>query len=383
LAVLVAGAFGCEALVGIKDRTASTPDAADDTAPPPPGDDAADAGGCMHDVPPPRPTAEDGNADLEFYVALQSISIGVHDDGGVETIGLDLDGLCTCPDPAPCAPFAPTDMHCDGPGGIDNAMTGMLGQLARVSGGQFDIDGYDRALRKGLYNVVLRVSHYNGGANDTSVTVALFQSNGTMPSDWPDASPDAGAPPVVVPAWDGNDVWTLDDGSLLSRLDGPIASARYFDTAAYVSSSTLVAHIDFPLRMVGDAMYVDPVTVSLEDGALIATVAPQGSTYRLDNGLFVGRWPVRDMSNALAEIHDQIQGGYLCAGGFTYGEVKALVCKAADIPENPAQTDPRIQCDALSAAARWTAYPAKMGQRTARPPSPSPCADAAPTETCK
>jgi hypothetical protein len=377
-------ALGCEVLVGIHDRSAS-PDAGDAHAGPA-DEGSAEAqtdGGCNHAIAPPRPTTDDGTANVDLSLAMRTVDFGVRADAGVEALGFDLDDLCTCPDPPSCAPFVPGDMHCDSLGGIDNAMASLLQQLTIVSQGKFDITGYQDAIGQGVYSLLLDVSGYNGGANDTTVTVSVFPSNGTIDRDfdgatWQNAGNVPAGTPIVPPLWDGHDIWTVDDDATVGQ------TARYFDTAAYVSNHVLVAHIDFPMRTVSSVSMTGAITTRLVGSVMTGTLVPEGSSYRMDRGVTGGRWPIRELSNALAEVPDQlVSGQYVCPGGFTYQEVKALMCKAADIPSDPTQTDPRYVCDALSVGTGFTAYPAVIGPRKPRPPTSSPCVDAAPTETCQ
>jgi hypothetical protein len=379
----VGASIGCEVLVGIHERAAATanPDAGDrDALPDVAQAEAETDAGCAHAFPPPRPTTDDGTENLAFVLATRTTDYGVHLDAGLVPFGFDLDGLCTCPDPPPCAPFKPTDMQCDLPHGIDNSMAALFQQLTDVSHGNFNLTAYGDALAQGVWGLVLQISDYNGGANDTAVTVAVFPSNGTVARDWDsgtwEVTPDAG---VVAPMWDGHDVWSVDANSK----DGQ--TAQYFDTSAYVANHTLVAHVDYPLRSASVGMYASAITTTLVAQVIAGTLVRDGNgSFHIEDGITAGRWPVRDLSNALAEFPDQlIQGAYTCPGGFTYSQVKSLVCQAADVPANPAQTDPRYVCDALSVGSAFTAYPAILGPLKPRPPTNSPCVDAAPVETCQ
>jgi hypothetical protein len=383
LVAAVGATIGCEVLVGIHDRAAATtdPDAGDarevasDVGPV----EAQIDGGCARAFPPPRPTTDDGTQNLQLVLATRTTDYGVRLDAGLQPFGYDLDGLCTCPDPAPCAPFMPGTMQCDLPHGIDNAMAALLQQLTDVSHGHFDLTGYGDALAQGVWGLVLQISNYNGGANDTSVTVEVFPSNGTVARDWDSGAWVVGADAgTAVPLWDGLDVWSLDYDSKLGQ------TPRYFDTSAYVADHTLVAHVDYPLRSASIGMSPSAITTTLVDQVITGTLVSDGSSFHIENGITAGRWPVRDLSYALAELPDQlISGAYTCPGGFTYGQVKSLVCQAADIPSDPSQTDPRYVCDALSVGTAFTAYPALLGPLKPRPPTNSPCVDASPTETCR
>ncbi len=381
--VAIGGVFsaaGCELLVGVKDRAEGPADASADatvdaSTDAPDAENDGNGDPCRHASPPPAPTTDDGTSDLNLYLAMRTIDLGVrfHDDAGPPpSIGFDIDGLCTCPAPKPCAPPVATAKQCDDDAGRDNSLSKILQTFAESSSGVFNQKTYNDAIDQGLNSLVLRVSGYNGGANDTKVTVAVFVSNGTMPTA------DGGAPPP--PTWNGTDVFTLDQGSVIGPVSGATATPEYFDINAYVTNHVLVAHVDFPLRIVGTGTF-GALTVSITGAVLVGELKPEGAAFRLDNAVLAGRWATTNIAAALAELPD-MNGGFTCPGTQTFMQVKPLLCNGADIFTDLVQMDPRASCDALSVGFGLTAYPIVMGPRTARAPSASPCADAGQMKWC-
>src|SRR5258708_3004811 len=219
--------FGCELLVGIRDRSSPAKMDAD----------------CIHAVPPQPPSASDGDQQIELQFAVRTLDVGIRSEGGPPPLlGYDLDSVCACPDPPPCMPRMAGDMHCDDPGGRDTAVNRVFQGFAPVASYTLSPTEYSDAIAAGRAGYVIRLQQYNGGRDDPQVSVSVFASDGTL------GTKDAGA--SSAPKWDGNDVWTLDSKTVVSGT-GAQAVPVYFDNHAYVTGGVLVAHIDFPLRLVG------------------------------------------------------------------------------------------------------------------------------------
>lgn len=332
-----------------------------------PGDD----GGCAHATPPPRPTTNDGTQDLLFVVALHGIDFGASlDAGSLSGVGYDLDGVCTCPGPPSCKTNDPKQMHCDDDAGRDNAGGALLKDFALLSGGTFTQDGLNRNIEAGLYGLVMRIEHYNGGANDTDVTVSIFVSNGTPPGR------DAGPNDHMVPAWNGTDSWTLDSASVFGGSgDAGRVIPNFADTHAYVANHVLVASADFPLTLGSSGL----VTLEFVGGFVTANIVPQGGTYKLSSGILAGRWPTTKLLGTLQSL--SLAGlGNVCKGTQTYRDVKTRICGGADISAE-LNADAGSGCNALSLAIQFSADPAQLGAVEPRTPSPPLCPDAG-TDDC-
>ncbi len=329
------------------------------------GDAAADAVGaeaggdsgdpCAHAFPPARPAADspDGS-DRDFVLSLTRVDFDI--DGGAG-VGFDLDGTCTCPGPESCrtAPGAP--QHCDDPAGRDNSGGQLVAKFAKLTD-SFSAAKLNGALEKGTSGMLVRVRRYNGGADDTSVEVAVFTSNGIV-------STDGGGSPV--PRHDGTDPWSSSPNSLLGGI-GPPFIPQFVDVSAYVAGGALVAKFDFPLRLFSNAR---PFTLhgSVLTGDLI--VVPGG--YALTHGKLAGRWSARELLTSLQAVADPFSpGNFLCGSSVTYQGVKSQICGAADVSDK-LSIDPTAPCDALSIALGFESEPAQLGGVVADPPVVEPC----------
>jgi hypothetical protein len=335
--------------------------------------DAGDAGKeaaanpCPDFVPPAQPAADDPSAapDQTFVVAVHTIDLGF-DAGASSLLGYDLDNVYTCCDGGPesCkAAVSGAPAHCDDPSGRDNAGGQLLGSLALVDSTQFNTSTISQRLDDGTYSILLQIQHYNGQANDTQVTAALFGSVGV--------EGDAGT------LWNGTDVWTIDDSFVVTPDASPLIPVD-FDTSAYVSGGTLVMHVTFPISL--GTSVTSSFTISLTAGVITGQVVPAGNgTYALAAGNIAGRWNVSQLLASLQTV--QIGSQPLCPGSSTYGFVKGEICKYADIMTDFTQDLKGGTCDALSLGIGFTADPAQMGDVVPSTPKASLCpGDAAPDD---
>jgi hypothetical protein len=331
------------------------------------GLDATSDGGppCTEVFPPPKPAADDPSdaGNQTVVVALHTIDLGFDDDAGTPPIyGYNLDRVYTdCQGGAEsCVAASAGATHPDELGGRDNYGGLLLSKLASFDPGQFSSTSVSERMQAGTYSLLLQIAGYNGTANDTQVTATLYTSDGIQAVG--DASP-------MPTKWDGTDVWTLDVGSVLLADASPPVGA-FSDVAAYVSSGTLVAHVNFPISLGTSA--ASGITVGLTGGVVTGTVVPVGNgMYRLTGGLIAGRWNVTEMLGTLQNL--SIAGSPLCQGSALYANIKTQVCQYADIMTNPTDDQTGKTCDALSLAFAFTADPANMGAVVSRPSQASPC----------
>jgi hypothetical protein len=331
----------------------------------------ADADPCPHAFPPPRPAADDpsGSNEIELVQAVQSLVITQALDGGaLPDMGFDIDGVCTCPGPESCTPAVTGAQHCDDPQGRDNSGGEQLAQFTLVSNGLFDQGIINQHIGSGLYTVLLRVRHYNGKPNDTSVEASLYTSNGTPTDDAGHNEP---------PRWDGSDQWTVDTASVFGGLnDAGAIIPNYVDPNAYVSGGVLVASLDFALAL-GSS---DVVVMDLAAVVLGAPLVGNGGSFRVDQGLLAGRWQASKLLRSAHAVHDPLHPGhYVCPGSATYQNAKQIVCRGADVPVDPKNDRTAAPCDALSVVMGFTSFPAAIGAITEKPPQVDAC-DAGPDD---
>jgi hypothetical protein len=315
-----------------------------DVASPPDGGDAGSS--CAHAAPPARPATDDpADADIEFVSVVDNLDFGL--DGGVG--GYDLDRTCTCPDPESCTPAANAPQHCDRAGGRDNSGGALLATFAQLSA-QFDPSGVNNTIQSGRGSLLMRVSGYNGAANDTSVRLGVFISNGTVP-----LLDDAGTNPT--PLHDGTDTWGVDPASLIGTPPPYVASHE--DGSAYVSGGVLVGSVDFPLG-IGLAFGQD--FLQLHGAYVTATVIQTAHGYALQGGMIAGRWDTRNLLTAMQVAKDPFDKSvYLCGSDPTYQAIKKSICQAADIARVVQNDNTGAPCDAISLAVGFDTEPALFG----------------------
>jgi hypothetical protein len=339
------------------------------------GEAGADSGGCAHLRWPERPATDDpSSGDITIYEALRTLDFGSRDDGGAAPLlGYDLDDTCTCQGtPAAgesCKPIgdaSPT--HCDNEAGVDNAGLSLVRQFSAFPG-FFQTSYLNDRIAGGYYSALVRISKYNGKANDTQVEVAFFPSNGTIGID-------QGLP--AIPNWNGKDDWTLDPSSLLGGVlpDGGEPGAKYVDQSAYVRDGVLVANLGFPISVGASAMD-NTLTIDLVGAVVTAKLVPEmGGTFRVDEGTIAGRWTTNKMLTSLQVLHDPFDPqklARLCGTNTTYQLIKAKICSAADIAANVLEDGKNAPCGALTVGIAFTSAQARYSGTYPRGDAGNPC----------
>ena len=341
-----------------------------------PSDAGADADTCMHVGPPAPPMKDDGTEDLDIVFAGSDVRMS---RSGSATIpapptGVDLDGLCTCPQREACTPL--TNMkHCDTDGGADDGIGTMFDTFSALAPDLFSDKALAAPGKAGNRNVLFRVKSWNGSKNDTQVTFIAYGSNGLAVHQEVDGA-------AITPKNDGTDVWLIDPASLLGGggLEAGVSCEGmdsecvplFADTAAYVSNGVLVAHMDFPLAFgAGDSTLV----IKLHRSLITATLTREADGgVHVDDGQVVGRWATSALLTAMSALPDPlVLGAHLCGDAGTYVNLKQVICAQADLESDPANDGTTKPCDALSAAIGFAAVQARLGYVLAVPPDTSAC----------
>jgi hypothetical protein len=314
------------------------PDAADGAPP----FDAADAftPGCPLTRYPARPAADDpGGQETDLNLAISTLVLGV---GTAATPGLDLDGLCTCPDDPPCIS---SQRVCDREGGVDNAFDDLLGKFGSF-GAPVKQEKVQAALDSGETTFLVVIRRYNGLANDTSVELGLIASLGTTRDDGGSSTP---------PLRDGTDEWTVDPSSV-SNVKPPFVP-NSIATEAYVTNGVVVARGNFIVALGSGT----PVTITLDEGVITGRLEHDG-IWRMKDARLAGRFPTSKLLTSLATIIDPTnKNGFLCGDSGVYQTYKPQVCSAADISATGASDLSGKKCDALSIGAGFEAVEARIG----------------------
>ena len=344
---LAAAAAACSLAFPLDGYGPGARDAASESSVPEASVDAAPEAGCVLEHAPDRPPNDDPGAgpDVTVTFAIDFLNLGFGDAGPPP--GYDLDGLCTCPDPAPCVGVGPM---CDLDGGVDDSTNDLLSRLSSFGSGPiFDQTRVNQNLSRGSSTLLLALRSYNGKPNDQSVELAMFVSDGTP-------TPDGGGDPTP-PKLDGQDIWTIDRGSVIGG-SGPPILPRYIDTAAYVAGGVLVGHVDAPIILnAGSAN----ITLDLSESLATARIVHE-TTWRLTDGRIAGRWSTRSVLTALAAVQDPFKrNGFLCGDSGTYQSIKPQICQSADIMTSGKAQGTGQKCNAISIGIGFEAIEAQLG----------------------
>ncbi|MFO0669917.1 MAG: hypothetical protein U0235_09875 [Polyangiaceae bacterium] len=342
-AVAIACAAACTVADGLS-LPSATPDAGlADTAVDAPTVDA----GCVTAHIPPPPAADVDGDGVEYVFALRELDFRV--DPALGNAGFDLDQACTCrPDKDTCR-VAAAQPHCDGENGRDNALAELSQSITLPE--SLDPERFvKRELAAGRAGLLIKVAGYNGQADDRSVKVSFYPSNGT------ETARDGGPPTFTK-----TDRWTVDPGYLFG--DPSLRIASLLSTKAYVSGRTLVALFSFKFPIAG-------LDVDLASGAFVATLVD--GPPRLEHGVIVGRWALDKAVHALGQL--DVDGSAACTLPFFPG-VAPRVCQIADLRVNPAEDGRDLACDAISVGIGFSANEATIGGLDYIPPHEN-CPDA-------
>ncbi len=320
-------------------------DAGDDVTTP--QDDGGSSGEpCAHQTwPSPSTTGAGANDTTDVGArtsAISDLKILSTVDGGPPTVGANLDGLCTCPD-APSCRSATREPLCDPTdSGIDNAGASFFRELAQQKIA-LDDQGLAEGVNKGKYALLVRVTGYNGQANDPEVAVAIFNGIGL----------EGGA---TAPAFNGEDTWTIDRESYPEKNFALFASKK-----AWVTDSVLVAEIPtlaLKLRVPSASPPWQLIELGLVDAHVTARIAktqPSSNGFTLENGLIAGRFSAKA---ALKQV--QING--ICNTDPLFGLLKTRICGVLDMPLSPGEDGRDTPCAAISVGFAFEAKAAKLGE---------------------
>jgi hypothetical protein len=299
---------------------------------------------------PGPPAKDDGPGEDTVLFAWTSLGLAPPTDAGAGTFGYDIDGVCTCPDRGSCKNPLAGSKACDEPGtGRDNNFGQLVALLVQY--GAIDEKGINQNVVDGKYGIVLRIDGYNGLANDTKVSVGIYDANGVA---------GGGAPKN-----DGNDDWIIDTNSI----QGPTGFIPAFlDQNAYVAGGVLVASFPrFELRL---STHPDDLLMEFDVTGVHLTAhltGPKGQV-DVDRGVLAGR-----ISLATLESVATVRG--ICTSVATQA-LEQTACALLDVASDYSHDKAAdLPCDALSAALAFTAVHTKLPTQPAadRALAPSMC----------
>ncbi len=311
---------------------------------------------------PEGPTGAMIGGAVDQWFALRSIELGDPDKPS-SVPGFDLDRVDSCNeacegDPECAAPdflagLDPEEAQerCDWPNAVDNS-TVYLFESAALSLGATDAKLSAEADR-GEWSILLRISEWNGSANDAEVTVGIYSTTGWQaPPDGGTTSASTGsggAPPAPAPLWDGTDDWAIDARSLESPLD--LETPAFQTDKAYIAGGMLVAELG-GLFFLGSTR----LPIRIASGRLLAPIElVQGQPPAMRDAVFAGRWPADDLIDAIGTL--LVGDGPFCEATALFNPVVERACRLVDVTE----TGGLGTCSALSFGIRFDAEAVEHG----------------------
>lgn len=337
--------------------------------------------GCFsagHPKPSDRP-APTSPADIgPVYVAITKLRLGSQDPSGTldenawKKIGLDLDDSCTgsgtcdplreksaCKAPSKIISFDGDDCRDNNFGRFEYSVATIpeVGETYRLNDDMFNC-----GLCTGLYNFIIRVTGYNGQANDDHVRVDLYPSPGL---EAPLAFDCVKDPSNNKLCWLPNQPFLIDQASMASPKEGPdLADAKIADPDAYVRDGYIVISLPddsvlwFPSE---PADQINTFPIILQKGIVTGKVQKSSE----------GVWTVSDGIIAGRVKKDDVIGGFrsvgFCDKDPRYGLMTSYVLSNLDVSAS-GKVDPESPCDALSIAVAFEARQATPGKLAAVAP---------------
>lgn len=344
-----------------------------------------------------QPDAEAGTNLSPIYLAWFHTQLGetTTDPKGNKTtwqqLGFDLDNTCTnasgCEginDVVSCQSSVAGLIPFDGELCRDNTFGNLQSIAALVPelGGRFGLSQarVNCGLWRGEYSIVMRISDYNGSANDDSVRLDVYVSPGLErlpPWQCPNEEFDA-----LYPRWRQPSSWYIDSQTLRGPIEEPgvLPDSAAFDDHAYVREGYLVAALpdEFLLRFAGDGMAYRGFALNLVGSIWTGRLERgQDRTWSLSDGILAARLRQSDFVRAFREIG-------LCEGGETerlYADILGYIRDGADILVD-GSVDPQRTCDAISLAIAFEAAAITPGTESTLAPLVECCPPDRPLADC-
>lgn len=317
-------------------------------------------------VPGPsgRPAASgDGTSNVpELYFGFTRIWIGettlkgMASDTAWQSFGFDLDGRCTNSSTCPSmqnvqsCKASTAMLPFDGELCRDNTFASLQPVAAAVPeiGKRFGIseDLFNCNLWRGSYNMVWKISGYNGSPNDSDVRVDFYVSPGLERLPPWDCPLDHYS--EMYPQWRTVNPWLIDPAYLSGPITTPgsLPNSMIADPHAYVRGGYLVAYAPDGalMRLAGDGTKFRGFALTVQKGIWTGKLAlTQSGTWRISDGLAAGRTKSEDLIASFRQIG-------LCEGiglDAFYQDVTDYIHQNADVLAD-GTVDPNRPCDSMS-----------------------------------
>jgi len=343
-----------------------------------------------------RPSGADSAGSVgEFYLGFTRVRLGTTNregnatDDAWEDFGLDLDGVCTnsstCQGTsAVSCRAAVAALPYDGQLCRDNTFARLQPVVAKVPeiGERFGLseDVINCALWRGSYNTIVRITGYDGTADDAQVRVDFYASNGIQePLAWNCPSSNFRED---YPRWPVSRKWRISEADLTRPVtsEGSLPDSKVADAHAYVKHGYLVAQIpdDAEQGFLGDNAPYRGFVFKSRGGQFIGNlVQAQDGTWEIHDGLTAGRLRKEDLGRAFREV------GFCDAGESQsfYEEMLTYLDENADLLAS-GENDPQQPCDALSYGIGFEAAQVTPGASVLLPARLECCAPGKTPEEC-
>lgn len=293
---------------------------------------------------------------------------GELDPAAWQGIGFDLDGLCTqsptCPTvgepPLSCKPTSAA-IPADGTYCRDNN----FGNLEYLITTNADIQArfrlsdptFNCSICQGAYNMLFRVSGYNGLPDDSAVRVDIYPSPGLDELKTVDCTQDTWD---TTACWDQSDPWQVQTNYVPSGISGDkIGDSTLYDPSAFVRGGYVIASLPantefwFP----GTRGVAQAFPLILQGGIVTGALKKDShGQWTIEDGMIAGRLKSTDAISAFQKI-GMCKDDPLFMGAQLYAKTSADVLSSGDVvPESP--------CDAVSVGLAFTAGQASVGTLT-------------------
>jgi len=324
-----------------------------------------------------RPAATDASDIEPFFLGIDQLWLGGQRlDGTIDKdawrdFGFDLDDKCTAS--ATCD-VEHTDSSCkrvtagQAPDG-NNCRDNNFGKLQNIVSGSSDVGGrlglndgtFNCGLCYGRYNILIRISGYNGTANDDDIRIDLYRSPG-VETELPLTSCD-GDPAARLCWWLAASTWTIDRASTVNhQATSGLPEAEIADPHAFVRDGYLVARFPEKALIWFPGTYQKNTTFPLQltRGIVTARLArSEDSTWRMTDGVIGGRVTGEDVIWGFRRVG-------LCESDPLYGVAQSAIKANLDITAAP-DAAPDAPCDSISLGVIFAARQATVGKLTDGP----------------
>jgi cysteine-rich repeat protein len=349
--------------------------------------------------PQHRPLPEQAATDSlpAIYLGWTHLELGgaASEDDGAEAwqrFGLDLDGVCSnsasCSDSAQSCRAASSEIPFDGSACRDNRFARVQSVLSPVPeiGERYGLreETFNCNLRRGTYNMILKLSDYNGQPDDPEVRADFYVSPGlTRLPPWNCKDGDAES----YPFWNASAEWQVDPTNLTDAIPaaGSLPASSIADSKAFVRQGYLVAELPdgAQLRLGGASntyrSFALTTRKSLWTGSLRHM---QDGTWQVEDGLVAGITLASDLLETFHELGLCQQSEQAPDQASFYQLVSDAIRNNADMLAD-GRVDENASCDALSFAIAFRAAQLTPGLALAAPERITCCPPSMSPEDCQ